>query len=332
MTPENVEIYLALWESDDSKAVIVEVQRRRGDSILFHQYASHIMDAASGNFDDALFTNVVEGNLLYLKSTEQMLRTELSRVAPEHDMDKESVMALEIVTDLLKKDRRDARQLGMEGVCILADARKTVLSAAILTSRAILLRDQSSSTLFRILLGIIQNKSIEGQDEEMGGDYYEDSDDEQFFLDEDDAIQDYSPEYKEEITLLFYLALDALSHALEVVINFGIDPAGTSAVSPDSTAEVIDSFLIYAGQISNTELLVTLLQTLQRAYLKPHNAWLAAKCLRYICAASRSAKERTTAMRGMQCVDTALDVGIESHAKLESECFMLKSVLSCWLF
>lgn len=334
LTPENVELYLALWDSDDSKQVIVEVQRRRGDCMLFHQFASHLLDAASGNLDTSLFSNNAEGSLLYLRNTEQILRNELSRVAPAYYMNKESIVALEIVSDLVQKDRRDARQLGMEGVCILANVRKTTLTAAIRTSRAILLGDQESQAsqgLHEILLGIIQKKTIDGQDQDMGGEYYEDSDDEQYFLDQDEEIQDYSPEYKEEITLLFNLALDAVSHALEVLTNFGIqDPNDSSsqadASSLSNTSWIIESFLGRANEVSGTELLSTLLLTLQRAYLNPHNAWLAAKCLRFICAACPSAAERTRALGAEQSTATALAVGIASHAKLESECLQLQSV------
>ena len=321
-----MELYLALWESDNAKEVIVELQRRRGDTIVFHQYASHIMDAAFGTFDDSLFTND-EGSLLYLQAAEKKLRSELSRIAPKNDLEKESLLALEIVYDLLKKDRRDARQLGMEGVCILANARKTLLSAAILTSRALLLGDQTAASqgLHEIVLNIIQKRRI--SKDEVTGDYPEDSDDEDYFRDDDEEMRDYSPEYKEEITLLFNLALDALAHALEVVTTFGVD-ASASPDSAFSVAWVIDTFLVHATQLTEADLLSTFLQTLQRAYLKPHNAWLAAKCLRFICSASPSATERTVKLGGMQFVENAFDVGVASHAKLESECRMLQGVLA----
>ena len=324
LTPENVELYVTLWESDDGKDVIVEVQRRRGDTIIFHHYANHILNAASGRLDESAFAND-EGSILYLQSTEKKLRSELSRIAPDSDMDKESVVALEIVYELLQKERSDARQLGMEGTCILANARKTVLTAAIATSRAILLggQTQASQGLHEILLGVILKRRI--GDIVSGGDYPEDSDDEEYFLDDDEEIRDYSPEYKEEITLLFNLALNALSHALEVATTFGVD---TTASPHQSAAWAVDEFLVHAMRHTETNLLSTLLQTLQRAYLKPHNAWLAAKCLRFICTASPSAKKRLINLGAVQSVETAYDVGIESHAKLESECHLLQSLLT----
>jgi hypothetical protein len=72
LTPENVELYLALWESDIENEVIVEVQRRRGDALIFHQYAHHILDAASGTFRQAAFDQN-ESSILYLQSAEKNL-------------------------------------------------------------------------------------------------------------------------------------------------------------------------------------------------------------------------------------------------------------------
>jgi hypothetical protein len=327
LTPENVELYLALWESDNGKEVIVEVQRRRGDALIFLQYAHHILDAASGTFDPADFFHD-ECSLLYLQSAETKLKMELSRVARENKgTEKESVVALEIVYNLLKRNCRDARRLGMESVCILANARKTCLSATILTSRALLLGDQSitsqgiaSQGLHGILLGIIQKRSM-GQDEVNMGEFAVE-DDENFFADDDDLLQKYSPEYKEEMSLLFNLALDALAHALEVATSFElVCPSDDLSYSPNL---VVDTFLVHARQSTDIDMLTTLLETVQRAHVKPHNAWLACKCLRYICAASPDAARRLINLGGMQLLGQAFDVGVASHAKLESECRLLQ--------
>jgi hypothetical protein len=322
-------LYLALWKSDNEKEVIVEVQRRRGDALIFHQYANHILDAASGTFDPSDSFHD-ESSLLYLKSAEKKLKTELSRVHLEKkDMEKESVVALEVVYDLLKKDRRDARRLGMESVCILANARKTCLPATILTSRALLLGDQfiSSQGIHEILLGIIQKRSM-GQDEDSMGEFAVEDDD-NFFPDDDDLLQKYSPEYKEEMSLLLNLALDALAHALEVAMTFElVSPSDDESSLSFSPNIVVDTFLVHARQCTNMDMLTTLLETLQRAQVKPHNAWLACKCLRYICAASPDAAKRLVNLGGMQFLDQAFDVGVASHAKLESECRLLQGVLT----
>jgi hypothetical protein len=242
-------------------------------------------------------------------------------------MEKESIAALEIVYELLKKDRRDARRLGMESVCILADARKTCLSAAILTSRALLLGDQSTTGqgLHEILLGIIQKRSL-GQDEVDMGEFALE-DDENFFLDDDEFLQNYSPEYKEEMSLMFNLGLDALAHALEVATTFEL----AYPMDKDSSTSanfVVDTFLVEARQCTSIDMLTTLLGTLQRAHVKPHNAWLACKCLRYVCAASPDAAQRLIKLGGMQLLEQSFNVAVDSHAKLESECRLLQGILT----
>jgi hypothetical protein len=226
----------------------------------------------------------------------------------------------------------------MEGVCVLANVRKMTVSAATCTSRAILLGGQKSQaprqSLREIVLGIIQNKAIGSRDLDVGSEFHEDSDAENYFLDQDEEIRDYSLEYKEEITLLFNLALDALSHALEVLVQFGMQDPCSDPTQPDSsplsTSAIVESFLNQANTVSRTgtELLSTLLLTLQRAYLNPHNAWLAAKCLRFICAVCPSASERLMVSGVKQSLKSAMVVGVASHAKLEWECVQLGQMLA----
>ena len=268
-----------------------------------------------------------EGSILYLQAAERRLNAEMARIAPHIDMDKESVLALEIIFGLLMKDRRDARRLGMEGACILADPHKTVLAASILMARALLLGGESATSngLHAIILGVIQKREI-GNDEIMD-EYPEDSDEEEFFLDEDAVIRNRSPAYKEEITLLRYLALNALSHALEVATTFGL---GTTEISDPAVAaaSIVDTFLVSARETTKIDMLTTLLGTLQHADVQPHNAWLAAICLRHICAASQDARQRTLELDGMSILWEAHDVGLQSHAKLESECRLLQGVLT----
>lgn len=327
-------MYLSLWESDNHKELIVEIQRRRGDAAVFYPYAQHILDAASGQLDSSRFS-LEEGSLQYLKSTESKLKTEISRQVPaSEDMEKESVVALEIVHGLLKKDRMDARHLGMESVSILANCRKTVLSASILMSRALLLGngDRCSQGLNEMLLNVLQKRSIGIDESFMGGDYPTDDDEDNFFVDQDPELEHCSPEYKEEMTLLFNLGLDALAHALEVATTFdlGVMVSSTTKqdISPHYASSVVDTFLVHSQQRTDVDMLITLLQTLQRAPIKPHNAWLAAKCLRYICSASPHAAQRTEKLGGADFCRQAYEVGIASHAKLEYECRLLQGVFS----
>jgi hypothetical protein len=54
LTAENVEMHLSLWKTtpaNHSQGVVVELQRRKGDSIAFHRYSRSILDAAVGDVD-----------------------------------------------------------------------------------------------------------------------------------------------------------------------------------------------------------------------------------------------------------------------------------------
>jgi len=49
VTAENVEMQLSLWKT--GRGIVVELQRRKGDSIAFHRYSRYLLDAAVGDFD-----------------------------------------------------------------------------------------------------------------------------------------------------------------------------------------------------------------------------------------------------------------------------------------
>lgn len=51
VTSENVELHVTLWKKSTTRDdIVVEIQRRRGDSVAFQRYATWIMDAAHGRF------------------------------------------------------------------------------------------------------------------------------------------------------------------------------------------------------------------------------------------------------------------------------------------
>lgn len=71
---------------------------------------------------------------------------------------------------------------------------------------------------------------------------------------------------------------------------------------------------------SNKEILSTLISELGKANAKPHNATLSAKCVGSLCRASDEAKRRAKELGAKTVVATALDVGVKTHVKLETEC------------
>jgi hypothetical protein len=65
MTAENVEMHLSLWKTSSGEkhpeGIVVELKRRKDDSITFHRYSRYILDAAVGDFDPEAFTDIESG-------------------------------------------------------------------------------------------------------------------------------------------------------------------------------------------------------------------------------------------------------------------------------
>ena len=87
-----------------------------------------------------------------------------------------------------------------------------------------------------------------------------------------------------------------------------------------SSTEVANEFLQQSVELSKKEILSTLIAELGKANQKPHNATLSAKCIGSLCRASDEAKRRAKDLGAKNVVSTALDVGVRTHLKLETEC------------
>lgn len=330
-TAENVEMHLSLWKTGPSspqQGIVVELQRRSGDSIAFHRYARTILDAAMGlvDVDDI----VVDQDVVYSKKVQRLLMMELkSADKEEHET---AVQAIEIAHGLLMKDRMDARVLGLESLCLLTDPRKTGFITSMLTSHVVLLGSTQGIQIPGVvhdgfvdegpfqeirqgILNLIQFKRI-GEDEDFTGDDEMDID-------------------KEHMTLLHNLALAVLANALDCIEH----PDRVDDTTPEDTkprprlrtassSEVANEFMQQTEELSKKEILKTLISELGKAAVTPHNAVLSAKCIGSLCRASDEAKKRAKELGAKQVVSTALDVGVRTHLKLETECEKVVTVLA----
>lgn len=139
-TTDHVEIHVSLWRGTWPRypegSVIVEAERRSGDAITYHKYCRTLLDAVDCVLDDDDFHRQPE------------LPGGGSGSIPT-DREEKSLLALEIAASLLRKDRIDERQLGMESLCLLTDLKRTGgIDNALFASRAVLdspglLRDDS---------------------------------------------------------------------------------------------------------------------------------------------------------------------------------------------
>jgi predicted phage gp36 major capsid-like protein len=131
------------------------------------------------------------------------------------------------------------------------------------------------------------------------------------------------------------LALAVLANALNVMESgdeYDAEPEDTNkkiaARGADSPSAIAKSFMNDAKGITKLEILSTLISELGKAANTPHNACLSAKCLHSLFRASKDARRRARELGAKNVVNTALDVGVRTHAKLETECKNVAKVLA----
>lgn len=350
LTGENVEMHLSLWRTSGGKypeGIVVELQRRKGCSIVFHRYSRHILDSAIGDFDFETFAQKTEddfGDRSYSKKAERLLKAESAKAASSEE--ENAIIAIEIAHGLLMKDRMDARQLGLESLCLLTDPSKTGATTSLLASHVVLLGtaqmgEQDQGMMFdeapfqeirETILSLVQLRRI-GDEEEFSDD--EDDEEQRLRQALSDEMEGNHQE-KEHMSLLHNLALAVMANALDVIENadqYDSEPEDVDKKMPargrtQSADIVAKSFMDDAKDITKRELLSTLISELGRAENKPHNARLSAKCLSSLLRASKDARKRARDLGAKNVVNTALDVGTRTHAKLETECKSVVKVLT----
>lgn len=329
LTSENVEMHLSLWKtSGKQEGIVIEIQRRKGDSIAFHRYSRCILDAAAGelNIHEHVEKSGEDIDVVYSKKVHRLLSLEAPKDARTET--ENAIIAVEIAHGLLMKDRMDARQLGLESLCLLTDPKKTGITTALIASRVVLLGTAQDINIInsnapeeglmcdeapfqeirQTILSLIQFRRI--------GD-----------ADEFDESEEGSEE-EENITVLHNLALAVLANALDVIENEESDSSSSPPeevrglrARVDTSESISEKFLEDAQECSeNREIMKTLISELGKAGSKPHNACLSAKCIGSLCRASEKARSRAKELGAKTVVQTALDVGTRTHLKLEREC------------
>jgi len=324
---ENVEMHLSLWKTPPTspqQGIVIELQRRAGDSIAFHKYSRSILDAAMGLME--IESMQVDEDIIYSKKVQRLLALEKNVEKEEHET---AVQAIEIAHGLLMKDRMDARVLGLESLCLLTDPRKTGPLTSILAAHV-------------VLLGSTQGVQIPGVEEDAFADEAPFQEIHEGILqlvqfgrigEEDEDLTESSDADLDHMMLLHNLALAVLANSLDCVENpdrFSVTPEDTkprARLRTSSSAEVANEFMQQTEELSKKEILSTLISELGKASQKPHNATLSAKCIGSLCRASDEAKKRAKELGAKQVVSTAMDVGVRTHLKLETECRTVVTVL-----
>ena len=140
-TSEHIDIHLSLWQGKAPRFpnyIIVEAQRRKGDVVVFHHYYRNLLDAAQGDFKADTYITKEKLEQKYTKIASELLEEKELSVADGTEREN-FLFALEIAPSLIKNDHMDARQLGMESLCLLKDPTRTGKETALLASKIVLL-------------------------------------------------------------------------------------------------------------------------------------------------------------------------------------------------
>jgi len=293
LTQEQVELECALWQHTENDGVLVEVQRRKGDSIAFHRYARSILDAAVLGGD-------ASRSLLGAVHSKHVQRLLLPR--PEHEEEHENaIRALEIAHGLLTKDRLDAQRLGLESFCLLTDATVTGVVTSVLAAHV-------------VLLGSTQN--VELPQSQLRTEFPEVR---TTIL---ELVQLHEPESDDS---LHNLALSVLANALDVLehaeerLN---EQQPVARLRTSSSNDVAHEF-----GTTQQDVLKTLMGELAAAKQAPHNACLSARSLASLCRSSEQARLRLHEWGAKQVVQTALEVGCSTHLQLETQVRQVQEAL-----
>lgn len=418
VTMERVEmvicVYLGTADGNEGSApmkpfpnnILIEVQRRKGCSVTFHNYRRFILDAAEGKFDPTSFhetdglekpfgrdrcnqprasLGLTRAGSSSTSSTTSSGRPSLARPSlrppsfsaddasdafaglktegdlsfdsstgshPLHDeggannmndiVDK-ALVALNIAASLIKKDRVDARRLGMESLELLTDPLRAGIETAKIASRVVLLG--SAREEFNVGLG--DEDDVDALFDESAGLGIRETILEMIMEGDrgGESTEDEEEIDREFHDSLFNLCLTVLSNALHTMelsesarSPTGVDdndrkpsaseilprkPSPTRrraatepAVSPDR--RVTKKFIDDTNSTFGVDVLSSLIRILGQAKANPHDAYHSARCLGVLfkgCGNSHRFRARRD-LDAKRIVSAALEVGSRSHAKL----------------
>lgn len=260
-----------------------------------------------------------------------------------------ALKALNMAASLIKKDRVDARRLGLESLVLLTDPLRAGMETAKIASRVVLLGSANEDD---VRLGDGEDDIDALFDESAGLGIREtilemimSDNDADKMVSEDDVYKEIEKEFTD---CLFNLCLTVLSnalHTIEEAVKLGAAPPGGAADSPtnrieqdDAPGEPPDSprrraatepavlpsgvpkrFIDDTHSAFGVDVLSSLIGILGQAKTNPHDAYHSARCLGALfkgCGNSHRARARRD-LDAKRIVAAALEVGSRSHAKLE---------------
>ena len=377
------------------QVLLVEVQRRKGCPITFHNYRRWLLDAAEGTFDPESFDKTDGLDKPFGRDRCNQPRASLStrslpgpsimrlaRPSPPKrstsagglarpslnslripsfpaddvaepivglktegescedlkpsstDIFDNAVKALNIASSLIKKDRIDARRLGIESLVLLTDPLRAGMETAKIASYVVLLGsahrevanfdddvdgllDVSSGLGIRetILEMIMMNVDVDTTSDDA------------------DGFKGIEKEFTDHLINLCLTVLSNALHTIEENVksylpsaeqDFSSDDENHKGVATECGAlasldhGVSKRFIDDTNSTFGCDVLASLLKILGQAKMNPHDACHSARCLCVLfkgCGNSHKARARRD-LDAKHIISAALEVGSRSHAKL----------------
>eukprot|EP00591_Stephanopyxis_turris_P009452 CAMPEP_0195518352 /NCGR_PEP_ID=MMETSP0794_2-20130614/12693_1 /TAXON_ID=515487 /ORGANISM="Stephanopyxis turris, Strain CCMP 815" /LENGTH=461 /DNA_ID=CAMNT_0040647301 /DNA_START=55 /DNA_END=1440 /DNA_ORIENTATION=- len=311
-TADNIcfQVNLFCGSGDYSHGVIVEIQQMRGGAcpFVFHRdYCRPILRAAQGHV--ALPAKPNQGSLF----PPPLARRRVVRSSGDaggkalaamdvSELEDATILALENVAGLLKKDRMDANKLGMESLCLFTDgSSSTRPHTALYAARAVLLGpaaadegrlaekgcDVASGDIHEAIFSLVAHEKMS-----MG-----------FAADDEDGDdEEFADSFHQ--TLLHNLALKVLVNSLELLQKLGRldDILCSSFCQEDSVVALLSEIEKVSENVS-----------------KSHDAALATRALFLIFQVCKDSRMFAHAHGAVNVLEQAMHAGGKMHVMLGCE-------------
>lgn len=252
----------------------------------------------------------------------------------EGDIVDKAIKALNLAATLIKKDRVDAKRLGMESLALLTDPLRAGMETAKIASRVVLLGSANDDTTNEDDVDALFDESAGlGIRETILEMIMTDNSAEQNLASEEDLFGGIEKEFTD---CHIYLCLTVLSNALHTIeesVKMAVDQDGNrqdddrkpppnnlpssneAATKPSVSKRFIDD----TNSAFGIDVLSSLIRILGQAKTNPHDAHHSARCLGVLfkgCGNSHRVRARRD-LDAKRIIAAALEVGCRSHAKLE---------------
>lgn len=284
-TIDHTEFYVRLFKNGDNNnnSILVEIQRARGDSLTYTANAREILASARGKEIDEEKANKRRSSSL--TCIPSIITSKMESIKSSHSEELDVPSSVEHVEELIRKDRIDAVQLGLDSLLFLTDRVRSQVSLS--ASEAVLHGDANGhSTIKKFIINMIHCCPSSG-----------------VISSRDESSFDFASRRQE---IMHNTALAVLGNSLETAL---------AAHSPTLNSVVqSDEWMGDSGIVN------VLLSELSHANERSHDAYHAARCLNTLLETSTDVK-RKLVERGLQIsMKESQSVGRSRHSLLAREC------------